>query len=52
MFYPRVVAIRLSKYVVNKWGPNVAISLRTALDTDVELPDTQSRVTYTLEMKT
>lgn len=50
MFYPRVVAIRSNKCVMNRC--NVAISVNSTLDTDVELPETQSRESCTLEVMT
>lgn len=51
MTYPRVVTIRFDKYTVNRcnW---VQTSANSAVDTDVELPETQSRVICSLEVVT
>lgn len=45
MFYHRVVAIRSDKCVLSRGNrvPNVAISANSALDTDVELPESRYR---------
>lgn len=54
MFYSRVVAISSDKFVVNSCnrGANVATSANSALDTDVELPESKSRVSCALKVVT
>lgn len=54
MLYHRVVAIRSDKCIVSSGnrGPNVAISVNSDLDTDVELPEAKSRVSCALETVT
>lgn len=54
MFYPRVVTIRFAECIVNSCnrGPNVAMAANSAVDTDVELPESQSRENCSLEVMT